>query len=66
MLSKSVATLNIESTNVKGLVLNGKTVEWWGNIPLEPGVIRDGTVLEQRALSDAVNSLLKGHKGKSA
>ena len=64
MFSKSVTTLNIETSGVKGLVLNGKTVEWWGSIPLEPNVVRDGTVLEQTALTDAVNSLFKAQKGK--
>jgi len=64
MFSKSVITLNIETSNVKGLVLNGKTVEWWGSIPLEPGVVRDGTVLEQSALTEAINSLFKAQKGK--
>jgi len=64
MFNKPVTTLNIESSNVKGLILNKKTVEWWGSIPLEPGVIRDGTVLEPKALAEAINSLFKAHKGK--
>ncbi|MFO8102331.1 MAG: pilus assembly protein PilM [Dehalococcoidia bacterium] len=62
MFDSPVVTLNIESNNVKGLVLKGKTIEWWGSVPLEPGVIRDGTVLEQSALSEAVNVLFKGQK----
>ena len=64
MFSKAVTTLNIESNNIKGLVLNGKTIEWWGSVPLEPGVVRDGTVLEQKALAEAVKALLKGAKRK--
>lgn len=64
MFSKAVTTLNVESGSVKGLVLNNKTVQWWGSIPLEPGVVRDGTVLEQKALAEAVQSLFQGHKGK--
>ncbi len=64
MFSKAVTTLNIESNSVRGLVLKGRSVEWWGSVPLEAGVIRDGTVLEQNALAEAINSLLKGHKGK--
>ncbi len=64
MLSKSIPTLNIESNNIKGLVLNGKTIQWWGSVPLEHGVVRDGTVLEQKALAEAVNALFKNLKGK--
>ena len=58
----SITTLNIETDGIRGLITKGKTLEWWGSIPLAPGVIRDGTVLDQQALGEAINEMLKDKK----
>ena len=62
MFAKKVTTLNIETSSIRALVLNGKSIEWWGSAPLEPGIVRDGSVLEQQSLGQAIYGLLKGLK----
>lgn len=62
MFSKKVTTLNIESSSIRGLIRDGKTIEWWGSTPLEPGVVRDGTVLEQQALAQTIEAMFQGAK----
>ena len=62
MFSKKITTLNIETNSIRVLVLNGKSIEWWGSAPLEPGTVRDGSILEQQALGQAIDGLIKGLK----
>lgn len=57
MFSKKVITLNIEASSIRGLILNGKNIELWESLPLEPGIVRDGIVLEQETLGQRIDSL---------
>lgn len=57
MFAKRVTTLHIEANSLKGLTLTGKTIEWWDGLALEPGIIRDGLVLEPEALGQAIDTL---------
>ncbi|NQT72666.1 MAG: pilus assembly protein PilM [Chloroflexi bacterium] len=57
MFAKKTVTLNIEASSVRGLILNGKTIELWESVPLEPGIVRDGIVLEQETLGQRIDSL---------
>ncbi|NQT72761.1 MAG: pilus assembly protein PilM [Chloroflexi bacterium] len=59
MFSKTVITLNIESDNIRAVVMKGKTVIKWGSIPLEHGLVRDGLVLQPEAVSQAISKLLR-------
>ncbi len=52
-----ILTLNIESTHVRFLVATGKRVEKWGSIPLEPGMVKEGLILDKPAVSKAVRQL---------
>ena len=57
MFSKRIVTINIEASSIRGLILNGKNIELWDSIPLEPGIVRDGIVLEQETLGQRIDSL---------
>jgi len=57
MFAKKIVTLNIEASSIRGLILNGKTIELWESLPLEPGIVRDGIVLEQETLGHRIDSL---------
>lgn len=57
MFSKKIVTLNIEASSIRGLILSGKNVELWESMPLESGIVRDGIVLEQEALGQAIDTL---------
>ncbi len=57
MFSKRIITLNIEADSVRVLAVKGKTVEKWGSASLEPGVVKDGLVLQPEVLSKAIDKL---------
>lgn len=57
MFAKKTVTLNIEASSIRGLILNGKTIELWESVPLEPGIVRDGIILEQETLGQRIDSL---------
>ncbi|MBT4510746.1 MAG: pilus assembly protein PilM [Chloroflexi bacterium] len=68
MFSKRIVTLNIDTSSIRGLIVNGKTIESWESIPLQSGVVRDGIVLEQEALGQAIDTLfgrMNAPRGKS-
>ena len=57
MFSKKFVTLNIEASSIRGLIADGKKIELWESIPLQSGIVRDGIVLEQEALGQAIDAL---------
>ncbi len=64
---KETATINIEGSNVRFLVTKGKWVKRWESVLLAPGVVREGLILNPRAVSAAISELIasKGlKKGK--
>jgi type IV pilus assembly protein PilM len=40
-------TLYIEDTEIKLLVTNGKQVEKWASLMLEPKLVRDGVIVDE-------------------
>ena len=57
-LSKRTVTLNIESTELRLLVVRGKQVEEWSSVSLDPGVVKDGLILDLPAVSAAITQLI--------
>ncbi len=53
------ATLNISATSLRLLSVKGRQVEKWGDAPLAPGLVRDGLVLEPKAVGEAIDALFK-------
>ena len=39
-------TLYIEDTDIKLLVASDKQVQKWARLPLDPGLVRDGVIIE--------------------
>ena len=54
-----IVTINIESTDIRFLVVEGKQVKRWGSIPLEPDIVREGMILDHDALCGAINELIQ-------
>ena len=57
MFARSTVTLNIESDEIRYLVVRGKRILTWGSIPLPPGLIRHGSIVDSSGLSSAINTL---------
>jgi Tfp pilus assembly protein PilN len=51
--------LNISSRNIKVLSLKGRRVITWADLDLAAGLVRDGLILQPRAVGEAINSLFK-------
>jgi len=62
MFSKSSVTLNIESSDIRYLVVRGKQILSWGSIPLESDLVRQGSVSNRGELSSAINNLFTEKK----
>lgn len=61
LLARRVATLHIESDGARVLVVKDNDVIEWGIEPLEPGLVRDGLVVDPKAVGDHISSLLVAH-----
>lgn len=61
LFRRSVATLNVEADSVRLLAVTGKQVTEWGLEPLEPGLVREGVVLDPQAVGARIKSLLAAH-----
>jgi len=62
LLARRVATLHIESDGARILVVKDNDVIEWGIEPLEPGLVRDGLVVDPKAVGDHISSLLVAHR----
>ena len=55
----NIVTLFIQDTEISLLVLRGKEISKWARLALEPGLVNQGVVLDQAALSGQVKELYK-------
>lgn len=55
--AKEIATLNIEGSSVRLLTVKDKTVQKWGDMPLEPGLIKEGLILDPRGMGLVIKNL---------
>jgi len=52
-------TLFIEDSAIKLLVASGRRVEKWGKLPLKPGLVSDGVILDEAQVAEKLRELLK-------
>ena len=52
-------TLFIEDSAIKLLVAKGRRVEKWAKLPLEPGLVSDGVILDEAQVADKLKELFK-------
>lgn len=55
-------TLSISATSLKLLSVKGGKVDNWGQVPLAPGLVRDGLILQPEAVGAAIDTLFKSLK----
>lgn len=55
-------SIAIEDSEIKLLVVEGKGVKTAVSSPLEPGLVKDGVVLDKAAVSQKIRQLLETHK----
>jgi len=57
-----VVTLYIDDTSLRLLVARGKRVEKWARLPLEPGLVRDGVVVDEAKVATKIKELLNAQR----
>ena len=65
-MAKRVTTLFIRDDAVKLLVVEGKQIKKWSSLPLEPGLVKQGLVLDEAQVADRVKELFKLEKASTA
>jgi len=58
-MAKRVTTLFIRDTRINLLVMNGRHVEKWASMPLEPGLVSHGLIVDEAQVADKVKQLFK-------
>jgi len=58
----SEASLFIEDNSIKLLVTHGRRVDKWAKLPLEPGLVSDGLILDEAQVADKLKQLFKQQK----
>ena len=51
--------LYIEDTEIKLLVTSGNKVEQWASLMLDPGLVEQGTILDENGVAEAIKQLFK-------
>jgi type IV pilus assembly protein PilM len=58
-MAKKVTSLFVRDTGINLLVLRGDRVEKWASMPLEPGLVSQGLIVDEAQVADRVKQLFK-------
>ena len=58
-MAKKVTTLFIRDDAVKLLIMDGKQVKMWASLPLEPGLVSQGLVVDEAQVAGKLKELFK-------
>jgi len=58
-MAKKATTLFIRDTNINLLVMKSGQVEKWASLPLEPGLVSQGLIVDEAQVADKVKQLFK-------
>ena len=53
-MAKRVTTLFIRDTSINLLVMKGEQIEKWASLPLEPGLVSQGLLVDEEQVADKV------------
>jgi type IV pilus assembly protein PilM len=58
-MAKKVTTLFIRDTGIHLLVMKGEKVDKWASMPLDPGLVSQGLIVDEAQVADKVKQLFK-------
>ena len=61
-MAKDATTIYIDDSAIQVLVTRGRQAHKWVNMPLEPGLVKDGGILEEDAVASRVSELWRTQK----
>jgi type IV pilus assembly protein PilM len=56
-----MVTLDIEDTSIKMMVVKGRMVETVASLPLEPGLVHDGVIIDPATVGRRISELMAAH-----
>ncbi len=59
LMPNTYVALNIGASDIRLLSMKGREVGKWGNMPLAPGLVKDGLVVQPKAVAEVINALFK-------
>ncbi len=61
-MAKKIVTLYIDDTSLRLMVTQGKRIEKWADLPLEPGLIENTVVIKEAEVAAKIKQLFKDQK----
>lgn len=58
-MAKRVVTLYVDDYSLRLLVAKGKQVEKWAHLPLEPGLVSDGVIVDEAEVAAKIKELFR-------
>jgi len=58
-MAKKIVTLYIDDTSLRLLTTTGRRVKKWANLQLEPGLVKDGVIVDETKVAARIKELLK-------
>jgi type IV pilus assembly protein PilM len=58
-MAKRVTTLFIRDISINLLVMKGEQIEKWASLPLEPGLVSQGLIVDEEQVADKVKQIFK-------
>lgn len=58
-MAKKTVSLYVDDRSVRLMVSNRKSIAQWASVPLEPGLVKAGVVVDEEAVAATVRKLLK-------
>jgi type IV pilus assembly protein PilM len=64
-MAKKIVTLHVDDTSIRLLEAHGKRLRKWADMPLEPGLVKGGVVINEAEVASKIRQLLKDQKVKA-
>ena len=64
-MAKKIVTLYIDDASIRLLITRGKRIKEWADMPLPPGLIRNGVVIEEAEVTTKIKQLFQDRKVKA-
>ena len=64
-MARKIVTLYVDDTSLRLLVIRGKRIKKWADLPLEPGLVQSNVVIKEAEVAAKVKQLFKTQKIKT-
>ena len=64
-MAKKTVTLYIDDTSIRLLLAQGKQIKKWADLPLEPGLVKNGVVRKEEEVAAKIKQLFQARKIKT-